>query len=597
MPTYIRLTDYKDSSSKEQGFFEAKNRYTAKQEDFFKIPGSPIAYWVSDKVKEIFKKSEKLGEIAEPRQGMATSDNDRFLRLWFETEFNKIGFNFESREKVKNSGLKWFPYNKGGEFQKWYGNQEYVVNWENDGVEIMEYAITLYKNATRTIKNIPYYFRESITYSFVSSSKFAVRYTPKGFLFDVGGSSTFPQKKDLLYITSFLNSNIAYDLLKIVAPTINFQVGDLKALPIIFPKSSTLKSKIDTLTQECINISKEDWDSRETSWDFCTNELVRIFNDECKMLNKQENNSKLNIQNLTLETIYNRFCNYWKEKFYKLHQNEEELNRLFIEIYGLEDELSPDVALEDITILKKETKIQDNKLIFQKDEIIKQLISYGVGVILGRYSLEKEGLFIANKNESKTHPLMDDDNIIPILQFDYFKDDIVTQFRNFLKVAFGKENLDKNIQFIESALNKSIRNYFLKDFYEDHIKRYKKRPIYWMVSSPKKGFFAIFYLHRYYPDIFARIQNSYLREFINKLQAQKESLHQLQIEAPSTKEKNRAIKELKTINTLEKELIEFDRNIFTKYAQTQTDIDLDDGVKENYCKFKEILYPIKGLCK
>ena len=480
----------------------------------------------------------------------------------------------------------------GGEFQKWYGNQEYIVNWENDGYEIMNYASMLYKNATRTIKNISYYFKEGITYSFVSSSKFAVRYTPKGFLFDVGGSSAFPKKEDLLYLVAFLNSNIAFDLLKIVAPTINFQVGDLKALPILKPKSLILKSKIDKLTQECIDISKEEWDSRETSWDFKTNELLRLKTDSQK-----------------LEDAYNRYCEYWREKLYKLHRNEEELNRLFIEIYELQDELTPDVPLEDITILKKEAKIVDGKLVFDKKEIIKQFISYGVGVMFGRYSLDHEGLHIADMGvgieEANTkfgikEPTfaIDEDNIIPVLEDNFFEDDIVQRFKEFLKASFGEQHFEENLRFIEDALGKSIRKYFVKDFYEDHIKRYKKRPIYWMIASPNKSFQALLYMHRYQPDIFARAQTLYLHEYITKLEsliARNQEI--LNSDSTSTSQKRAAQKEIERAKKIIDELMEFDREKFDHFAKNSITIDLDDGVKVNYCKFRDILYPIKGLCK
>jgi len=593
MPTFVRLTDYKNSEEKEKGFFEEKNRYVANQEDFFKIPGSPIAYWVSDRVREIFEKSSgKLGEIAEPRQGMATSDNDRFLKLWYEVNIKNIGFGFENREEAKKSGLKWFPYNKGGEFQKWYGNQEFIVNWENDGYEIMNYAAMLYKNATRTIKNISYYFKEGITYSFVSSSKFAVRYTPKGFLFDVGGSSAFPKKEDLLYLVAFLNSNIAFDLLKIVAPTINFQVGDLKALPILKPKSSILKSKIDELTQECIDISKEEWDSRETSWDFRINELIRVKNEKLKVKS-----------DVKLEDVYNAYCEYWREKFYKLHKNEEEFNRLFIEIYGLEDELTPDVPLEDITILKKEAKIENGKLVFDKKEIIKQFISYFVGVLFGRFSLDKEGLILANLGDDIDKYLQeitnstfmpDDDNVVPILEREYFKDDIVSRFKKFVKVTFGEEYFDENIRFIEDAVG-DIRKYFNKEFYKDHIRAYKKRPIYWMITSKNGSFKALIYMHRFYPDIFARVRNEYLLELIAKIESRIESLDK-RLSGADTKEKKQIEKELVKLNKELKELYDFDK-VLQKYANKTFEIDLDDGVKVNYCKFKEILYPISNLCK
>ncbi|MBD3843232.1 MAG: BREX-1 system adenine-specific DNA-methyltransferase PglX, partial [Campylobacterales bacterium] len=388
---YIKLSDFKGSENQAPKTLEAiKNKdcgwfYLSSANEINLIPGSPIAYWVSQRVKEIFEKSEKLGEVSQPRVGLQTGDNDRFLRCWSEVSFNKVGLNYSNRDEAKESSLKWFPYNKGGEFQKWYGNQDYLVNWENDGVEIQNFFDEKGKLRSRP-QNKEFYFQEGITWSFVSSSNFGVRYTPKGFLFDVGGSSTFPKDNEIFYITAFLTSKIALNMLKIVAPTINFQVGDLKALPIIFSKQESTKQQIDTLTGECIDISKEEWDSRETSWDFLINGLLRFA---------------CNDGDGKISSAYNAYCEYWRERFYKLHANEEELNRLFIDIYELGDELTPDIALKDITILKSESIINDNnELEFKADEIMKQFISYAVGVMFGRYSLDHDGLHIANQDES-----------------------------------------------------------------------------------------------------------------------------------------------------------------------------------------------------
>lgn len=360
--------------------------------------------------------------------------------------------------------------------------------------------------------------------------------------------------------------------------------GTVGKLPIIEIEIQSTKQQIDTLTQECIDISKEEWDSRETSWDFTKNELL-----------KHKLDSKL-------ETAYNNYCSYWKEKFYKLHANEEELNKLFIDIYELQDELTPDVALKDITILKSESIINDNnELEFKADEIMKQFISYAVGVMFGRYSLDSDGLVVANLNQDypkDTTFEIDDDNVIPVLEDDYFSDDIASRVINFVKTTFGAQNLSENINFIEKCLGKTIRAYMVKDFYEDHIKRYKKRPIYWMVSSPKKGFMSLSYMHRYTNDLFARVQNNYLREYITKLEGTKDILKQVILdESASSKDKKDADKKIKDIENKLKELISFDRDNLTSFAQNRVDIDLDDGVKVNYNKFKEVLYPIKGLDK
>lgn len=583
MATYIRLTDYKDSESKEEGFFKSENRYEAKQNDFEKIPGSPIAYWVSDSVKKNFDSALKLGDLTNPRKGLVTGDNDKFTKFWFEINYQLIGFNTKDRYQCIKNQKKWFPYNKGGEFRRWEGNDEYVVNWFNDGYELRN---TMHPSGSRPISsnyNLEYIFKPLISWSAVASTSFSGRISLNGYICDAGGSACYPEK-DIIYLTAILNSKITMNNLRIMNPTLNFQAGNIASLPIIFPKQESTKQTIDSLTQECIDISKEEWDSRETSWDFTKNELLKYKSDS------------------KIETAYNNYCSYWKEKFYKLHANEEELNRLFIDIYELGDELTPDVALKDITILKSESIINDNnELEFKADEIMKQFISYAVGVMFGRYSIDSDGLVVANLNQDypkDTTFEIDDDNVIPVLEDDYFSDDIASRIINFVKTTFGSESLSENINFIEKCLGKTIRAYMVKDFYEDHIKRYKKRPIYWMVSSPKKGFMSLSYMHRYTTDLFARVQNNYLREYITKLEGTIEVQKQTILnEMASNKDKTDADKRIKAIDTKLKELISFDRDNLTSFAQNRVDIDLDDGVKVNYNKFKDVLYVIKGLDK
>ena len=593
MATYIRVTDYKDSEGKEQGFFKSENRYEAKQDDFEKIPGSPIAYWVSDRVKEIFETSEKLGDISSSSNGIQTGNNDRFLRLWFEVDSQNFGFNIFNTNDSVNSKLKWFPYNKGGEFRKWFGNNEYSVNWFNNGAEIKSMA----NSCERGKDN---YFQEGFSWSDITSGNISLRYFSNGHLFDAKGPSSFIDKDKIYYILAYTNTKIIEKLSKLLNPTMSFQIGEYRKLPVIFPKSESTKQQIDILTQDCIDISKEEWDSRETSWDFTKNELLKHLVPKGTLCEKSDSK---------IETAYNNYCQVWSEKFYKLHANEEELNRLFIDIYELGDELTPDVDLKDITILKSESIINDNnELEFKADEIMKQFISYAVGVMFGRYSLDKDGLQIANlgseilisqmTDETKVSFPIDDDNVIPVLEDDYFSDDIASRVINFVKTTFGSESLSENINFIEKCLGKTIRAYMVKDFYEDHIKRYKKRPIYWMVSSPKKGFMSLSYMHRYTNDLFARVQNNYLREYITKLEGTKDILRQIIVdESASSKDKKDADKKIKDIENRLKELISFDRDVLTSYAQNRVDIDLDDGVKVNYNKFKEVLYPIKGLDK
>ena len=576
MATYIRLTDYKSSDKKEQEFFNPENRYEAKQDYFDKIPGTPIAYWVNENIYKLFTDNPKLGELASPRKGNSTSNNDRFLRQWFEVSENKMALNYSSVDLANKDNKKWIPYNKGGGYRKWYGFNESLINWENNGYEISQIK-------TAVITNTQYYMIPGITWSTITTSNFGVRDFSNGFIFDNGGCCIFVDDIDKKYLISLLNSNTFTEIFSKINPTINFQSGEISKLPVILPINNTIREQINQLTQQNINISKEEWDSRETSWDFVGNELL-----------KHKSNTKI-------ETAYSNYCNYWRDQHNTLHKNEEELNRLFIDIYELQDELTANVELKNITILKNETKIIEGKLVFQADEIMKQFISYGVGVMFGRYSLESEGLLIANMASvvpTSTTFEIDDDNVIPVLEDDFFTDDIASRFSQFVKATFGEENLSENINFIEKSLGTSIRKYFVKGFYEDHIKRYKKRPIYWMVSSPKKGFMTLIYMHRYTSDIFATIQNDYLREYIEKLENNIDNFQRIaDDESNSNIDRTKATKEITKSNKILDEIIQFDRNSLTRFAQDGIEIDLDDGVKVNYCKFKDVLYPISGLCK
>jgi hypothetical protein len=589
MPTYIRLTDYKSSDEKEQEFFNPENRYEAKQEEFSKIPANPIAYWVTNGIKEAFNDGNTIEDIAPVRQGFQTGDNDKFLRYWFEIQNNRIGFNMKSTEEFHLKKYLYAPYNKGGEFRKWFGNNDYLVKFNKSN----------YNFLLKMGNNLPsrhLYFQSSLTWSALSSGNFGARWNGIGFTFSAKGACSFPLNNDTaIFVLTLLNSKIAAKVLEFFSPTLDFNVGDIRQIPLAV-KWNKFINEIKNLTQQNIDISKEEWDSRETSWDFTKNELI-----------KHKTDTKI-------ETAYSNYCNYWQEQLNTLHKNEEELNRLFIDIYELQDELTPDVELKDITILKNETKIVDkvngearegdlgrDELVFQADEIMKQFISYGVGVMFGRYSLDSDGLLIANMGQevpTSTTFEIDDDNVIPVLEDDYFKDDIASRFVQFVKATFGEEDLSENIRFIESSLGTTLRKYFVKGFYEDHIKRYKKRPIYWMIASPKKGFMSLIYMHRYTSDVFATIQNGYLREYMTKLEANGENLQrEADDSSNSSTMRSRADKEVLKINKTLDEIIKFDREVLTSYAQNGIDIDLDDGVKVNYCKFQDILFPITGLCK
>jgi len=589
MATYIRLTDYKSSDEKEQEFFNPENRYEAKQKDFSNIPGNPIGYWVSNRVNKIFSSSIKLGNISELKGGMSTSDNERFLRYWNEVSLNKIGFKLTGSEETYNSNNKWFPYNKGGSFRKWYGNLDYIINYKNNGKEIKNWVVNNPKDPktthwSRRLFNTEYFFKKGITWSEVSTCKFANRLIGEGFIFDSTGQMCFIEESQIKYMSSLLNTKIIDSFLEMINPTQHFTSGTLSKLPIIFPELDKVKQKIEILTQENIDISKQEWDSRETSWDFIKNELL---------IYKQDG---------SLENALTVYSTHWTKQFKTLHQNEEELNHLFIDIYGLADELTSDVALEDITILKNEAKIVNNKLVFDNKEVIKQFISYSVGCMFGRYTLDEEGLVVANQNQeiqTDTTYEIDDDNIIPIVdESDYFSDDMTDRFTEFVRTTFGSEKLQQNIAFIEASIGKKLRVYFQKDFYVDHTKRYKKRPIYWLFTSPKGTFKTLIYMHRYTPDTLNHILNDYLRPFRIRLESMRdESMRTTESESSSSREKTEADKKIDKIDKTLDDINEYEKTL-AHYAAMRIEIDLDDGVKVNYCKFKELLFEYdKKLCK
>ena len=610
---YLRLVDYNNADLKEEEFFNKNNYFQAEQKDFEKIPGSPIAYWVSDKIREIFEKNQKLGEVGEAKQGLATADNNRFLRLWNEVNYNKIGYNISNSQEALESKKKWFPCNKGGSFRKWYGNQEIIVNWENDGFELKDF-----KNSV--IRNPSYYFKEALTWSTISSSDCSFRYSPIGNIFETKGSNYFVKDyKNFYYLFGLLNTKIVNYLLKIISPTLDYHEGPMSNLPVILEDSSIKLGIINNLVIKNLNISKEEWDSRETSWDFEKLSLV---------------------DGKDLRTAFENYCSHWRDNFVQLHKNEEELNRLFIEIYDLQDEMDEKVSFDDITILKKEAKIVeiDNSktkefssesekylydrgvsLEFNKDELVKQFLSYAIGCIMGRYSIDKPGLIMANsddvlelssneflvkdtngdiRQEVKTEFLPDEFGILPITAEKDFSNDIVERVKEFVKFVYGEESLKDNLNFIAEALgnkdNKSaeeiIRTYFIKDFYSDHLQRYQKRPIYWLMNSGKKNAFScLFYMHRYEPLTVARVRADYLIPYQEMLENKRKFIErQLSDDDISAKEKKNIEKQLKELDTSLKELREY-ANEVKHIAEQKIVLDLDDGVNVNYERLGAIL--------
>lgn len=581
--TYFRLVDGKNCGDKKRMFLAGENGYPhVSQQNFEKIPGCPIGYWVSEKALKVFTSNTYINDVATPRQGMATSDVNRFIRLWYEVTNIKIGFGKKSRTEALQSECKWFPHNKGGGIRKWYGNNIFVVNWENDGKEILELASKLYGSPTRTIKNINYYFQPSITWGMIGSSILSVRYCPPGFLFDVGGPSAFLKDVDLKVVAGYLNSIVAYFYIKVLNPTLNYNSGDIGRLPFIIRQND----KIKNIAENNISISRADWDAHETSWDFQENEIVRL-------------SKELGEGSHRLSDLMDAYREHWTEQFLQLHANEEELNRQFIEIYGLEDELTPDVPLEEITILQQgEISIENGQIIWHDDVLVKQFISYAVGCMMGRYRLDKPGLHIAHPNPTEEEVCTytyngqdfttDEDGIVPLMTRDCpFHDNASERFKQFLKVALGEDALTGNLNFVEAALGKDIESYFVKDFWKEHLARYQRRPIYWLFSSKKGAFQCIAYMHRMNPYTVEQIRNKYLlphMEYLGDRITEMES----RAAALTTKERKLLEKFRKDLD----ECREYHDRLH-EVADRQIAFDLDDGVVVNYAKFGDILAKLK----
>ena len=585
---FFELNTGKVTDDKEKVFLEQNenNSYYLKSSSNFEvIPGFPLAFSLSDRMIEIFK-NEKLSNLANPKQGLATGENNRFLRMWYEVSYSKINFNSKSIEDSIESDSKWFPYNKGGDYRKWYGNNDYVINWENNGYEIRNFYDANGKLKSRP-QNTNYYFKEGITWSKISTDTLAFRYKPYGHIFDVAGTSFFADGNLKYYLHGLCNSIVAMKILKSIAPTLNFEVGHIASLPVIY--NTSREKDIVGLVYRNIKLSKEDWDSFETSWDFKVHPLVK-YNKENLIPIINMNNIK-NIDKIfdntvgTLETAFTKWSTITRNNFNQLKQNEEELNKIFIEIYGLQDELTPNVDEKDITI-RKADKLRD----------IKSLISYAVGCMFGRYSLDKEGLVYAggefDKNEYKSFEV-DLDNIIPIMEENYFGDDIVARFKKFIEVVYGKETLYENLDFIAEVLGKrsgenseeTIRRYFINDFYNDHVKMYQKRPIYWMFDSGKKnGFKCLIYMHRYNEGLVSKIRLDYLHKIQNTYEKElKEITEKLNNDIDLAKKRELSKKQADLSSKLQ-ETNEYDEKI-AHIADQRINIDLDDGVAVNYAKF------------
>lgn len=606
--TYCRLLEPTTQKEKELLYLSGRERYYIEQEKFNLISGTPFVYWGSEQSLNNFQIAKPLIEYSRPRVGQNTGDNERFLRFWQEVLISKIGFDTK-HEELATTLFKWIPYNKGGGFRRWYGNFDRVVNWYNDGKEIKDYAVIRNhgKHWSRYIQNIDNLCKEGISWSDIASTRFACRYLPEGFICDVKGSSTYPNESYRNYVMAFLNSCIAIYYLQMLNPTTTYQVGNIGSLPFLFKNSNLVDSIADFNTK----LSKFDWDSFETSWDFQKHPLLPklALGSEAVFVDNEKKLGSVSIIGIKLQDEYERVKESWEKNFLQLKANEEELNRIFIDIYGLQDELTPDVEEKDVTVHRIYDSKEDvpesmkgSSYVLTKQDVVKSLISYAVGCMFGRYSLDKEGLVYAggdwDESNYTTFPA-DKDAIIPICDDEYFNDDIVARFVEFIKVVYGEETLEENLTFIAGALGGNgsareiIRAYFINGFYADHCKTYQKRPIYWLFDSGKKnGFKCLIYMHRYHKDTVARVRTDYLHEQQSRYRTNIEDLKNRINNATSTGMRVKLEKQLVALEAQAAEAFAYEEKM-KHIADQMLEIDLDDGVKHNYAIFQDVLAKIK----
>ncbi|WP_232365593.1 BREX-1 system adenine-specific DNA-methyltransferase PglX [Ciceribacter sp. T2.26MG-112.2] len=571
-------------------------RHSFQQFNFKKIPSSPIAYWISSSTLAAFEKYPSLNKLASPRQGMATTNNDRFLRQWFEVTNARSAFGL-SPDEGRVSRAKWFPLNKGGEFRRWYGNNYFVVNYENNGREMCDYIDNTpgvrVKSNGRVI-NRDLYFHEGLTWSTVTSGAFSLRYSPQGSIFETKGAMLFPREiQNTFALLGLFNTKIVSYLLGAISPTLDFHEGPMGRVPVRYDDTS-INPTTNELGRKAVNISKLDWDGYEISWGFAALPLLAAEH-----------------RGSSLAETYTSLRARWRGMTEEMQRLEEENNRIFINAYGLQDELTAEVPLEEITLTcnpayrygGKRSEAELEPLLLA--DTTREFVSYAVGCMFGRYSVDAPGTILANQGEGLEDYLTkvpnptfepDRDGVIPVLDGDWFVDDIAARFRKFLRVTFGDQHFQENLAFIEEALGKDIRKYFTRDFFGDHVKRYKRRPIYWLFSSPRGTFNALIYMHRYRPDTVSVVLNEYLREFRSKLEAHRRAQEALSISGEASGgQKTKALKEIEATAKQIEELDAWERDVLFPLATQKIEIDLDDGVKANYPKFGAALKPIKGL--
>jgi type II restriction/modification system DNA methylase subunit YeeA len=587
------LSDFRGSDIQGSKTLEAIRRpdcgwfYTANPDEFKKIPRSPVAYWVTSAARDNYLKGVPLEEIAVPKQGATTSDNNRFLRLWFEVSVGDIGSGFLSREQAATSIHKWFPYNKGGSYRRWHGNQEFVVNFENDGEEIRAFHEVLNKTSPGgRLKNRDCYFKQQLSWSKISSGSFSVRYFAPGFIFDVAGSAIFTDQPDQLRaIGGLLNSEVSTYYLAALSPTLNYEAEHLRKIPYLEVNS--------TCFERLVCVSKADWDSFETSRDFLSLPLLAVSTRSTA----------------TIESCYITWIANNRETTSEMKRLEEENNRLFIDAYGLSDVLSSDIPIDQITLTVNpayrygRTFTEKERWARFSQDTMQELVSYAIGCMMGRYSLDAPGLIYAHAgnegfdpSQYKTFPA-DADGIVPITDEAWFDDDGANRIREFVRVVWSEDTETENMSWLAESLgtqrgesaDDTIRRYLSKQFYKDHLQTYKKRPIYWLFSSGKhKAFEALVYLHRYNAGTLSRMRMEYVVPLQSRMQSRINSLEQDIVAAASSAETRRLQKQRDQLVKQLDELRRFDESL-RHYADQRITLDLDDGVKVNYGKFGGLL--------
>lgn len=568
---YIRLTEYGSQKSKEEGFLNQQEVYIRSQGIFNKIPGNYLAYWVTERFASIFSFKKVDDYALKICKGGFTGNNDKYLRLWFEVSAEKIG-------------KKWKKYSKGGSFRRWYGNSMHLINWENDGYELKH-------DSHAGVGASQYYGKEHFVWSGISTGLPSFRYDNSNTYFDDVSPAVVFQHEEKLFLLAVLNSNVTVEILKIIAPTMHFQAGDIKVIPV----ANGLEEIDDKQIRDNIIIAKEDWDAFETSWDFVRHPLIAVI---------PRNRLLFEIGRIDLSECYMCWETECNERFIRLQENEEQLNRFFINAYGLEDELSPEVEDKDISVRKANLQRE-----------VKSLVSYAVGCMFGRYSLDTEGLAYAGGDWKEAYAnkykvfIPDEDAIIPITDEPYFMDDIVERFVDFIRIVYGEETLEDNLKFIADALGNRgdspravIRNYFLNDFYKDHCNTYSvtgsgKRPIYWLFDSGKQnGFKALIYIHRYTPDTVGLIRSVYLHNaqaaIQNALQNSEYIISTTTSQTERARETKKRDKYMKQLNELRPYY-----QALSHIALQRITMDLDNGVKKNYQLFQGVEISTEGKKK